>query len=115
MHIESGVFMKILLFALFSIHLLTSTLVTKASASPNRDNTNAVLTSTQIQESVKKIKEDDEGKIIILNNNQIVYLKYSHPKFDDVFEMINQSLIEELKISITVDAKFQIISTKINE
>jgi hypothetical protein len=69
--------------------------------------------SATFADSVMKIKEDDDGKLIVLKNaKQVLYLKYTVKNFDSVLSTLDNSLSFGSPVKITTDTKLNIIKAE---
>ncbi|MBL7545170.1 MAG: hypothetical protein JNL11_15235 [Bdellovibrionaceae bacterium] len=95
--------MKIILF-IMSVALIFALGITEALAQTNP----AVFTDT-----VVKIKEDDDGKLIVLKNTtQVLYLKYTTTNFDSVLSTLNNSLTFSSTVKISTDGKLNVLKAE---
>ena len=61
-------------------------------------------------DTVVKIKEDDEGKLVILKKAApILYLKYSASNYESIFSVLDNSLAFGSSVKITTDGKLNVI------
>lgn len=73
----------------------------------------AQLAGPTFNDTVIKIKEDDEGKLIVLKNSpKILYLKYSATSFDSVFTALDNSLAFGSSVSIVTDGKLNVVKAE---
>ena len=63
-----------------------------------------------IADTVLKIKEDDDGKLIILAKSKpILYLKYKTKNYDSIYAFILNSQSFNSAIKITTDSQLNVI------
>lgn len=66
-----------------------------------------------VTDTVVRIKEDDDGKIIMLKNApQAYYLVYSTPGFDSVLTALTKSQTQKTAVKITTDSKLNILKAE---
>jgi len=66
-----------------------------------------------ITDTVVRIKEDDDGKIILFKNaSQAYYLVYSTPEFDSVLSVLTKSQTQKSAVKITTDSKLNILKAE---
>lgn len=66
-----------------------------------------------ITDTVVRIKEDDDGKIIMLKKApQIYYLTYSTPGFDSALLVLTKSQDQKSTVKITADSKLNILKAE---
>lgn len=66
-----------------------------------------------ITDTVVRIKEDDDGKIIMLKKApQAYYLTYSTPGFDSVLSALTKSQTQKAAVKITTDSKLNILKAE---
>jgi hypothetical protein len=91
----------ILLFSLFVILALGVSDALAQSSVPSFTDT------------VVKIKEDDDGKLIVLKKaSQVLYLKNSAPNFEAVFSNLENSLAFGSSIKIITDGKLNVLKAE---
>lgn len=70
-------------------------------------------TGSTIIDTVTKIKEDDEGKLILLNQNKkVLYLKNEQKNYDILVNEISNSLKFNTPLKFKTDANLNIIDAK---
>lgn len=69
------------------------------------------LTKTKIIiDSVKKTKDDEEGKLVILKKNkQVLYLRLDHKNFDSLFLNVSKSQSTNSKLEFKLDEDLNIL------
>lgn len=66
-----------------------------------------------IADTVVKIKEDDDGKIIVLKNaKQVLYLNYKTPNFDAVLLKLTNSQTQNSTVKITIDTQLNVLKAE---
>lgn len=74
---------------------------------------NASNSGSTIIDTVTKIKEDDEGKLILLNQNKkVLYLKNEQKNYDILVNEISNSLKFNTPLKFKTDANLNIIDAK---
>lgn len=69
--------------------------------------------SSIIIDSVSKIKEDDEGKIVLLNQNKkVLYLKNDQKNYENLLSEISNSLQFKSSLKFKTDSNLNIIDAK---
>ncbi len=69
--------------------------------------------SNTIIDSVVKIKEDDEGKLILLNQNKkVLYLKNDQKNYDNILIEVSNSLKFNSPVKFKTDANLNVIDVK---
>lgn len=67
-------------------------------------------TNPTFSDTVVRIKEDDDGKLIVLSKTkQILYLMYNTPNFDSMINALNKSHSEKSSVIITTDSRLNVI------
>lgn len=73
----------------------------------------AQSTATTITDTVVRIKEDDDGKIIMFKKApQAFYLTYSTPEFDAVLSKLSKSHTQKSAVKVTTDSKLNILKAE---
>lgn len=94
--------MKSFKSAFISIFVTVSFFTQSSAAKP-------VLQKT-VTDSVIKIKEDEDGKLIVLSQSKtIFYLKFKNRWFDSNFEKLNKSRLNSSRLKILTDSQFNIL------
>lgn len=66
-----------------------------------------------ITDTVVKIKEDDDGKLIVLKNaSQVLYLNHKTPNFEGVLLKLTKSQTQKSILKITTDNKLNILKAE---
>lgn len=66
-----------------------------------------------VTDTVVKIKEDDDGKIIVLkNSSQVLYLNNKTPNFDSVLSTLTKSQTQKAIVKITTDSKLNVLKAE---
>tara|TARA_B110001454_G_scaffold219111_1_gene250020 strand:+ start:22615 stop:22902 length:288 start_codon:yes stop_codon:yes gene_type:complete len=66
-----------------------------------------------VTDTVLKIKEDDDGKIIVLKNaSQVLYLDNKAPNFEAVLSVLSKSQSQKTIIKITTDNKLNVLKAE---
>lgn len=95
--------MRFFLYSLLSICLCVQ--FTLAQNSPKK--------FVSIIDSVNKVKEDDDGKLIILNSQKkVLYLKNDQKNFDDILNEISNSQKFNSTLKFKTDVNLNIIEAK---
>lgn len=69
--------------------------------------------SNTIIDSVIKIKEDDDGKLILLNQNKkVLYLKNDQKNYDNILIEVSNSLKFNSPVKFKTDANLNVIEAK---
>jgi hypothetical protein len=69
--------------------------------------------SNIIIDSVIKIKEDDDGKLILLNQNKkVLYLKNDQKNYDNILIEVSNSLKFNSPVKFKTDANLNVIEAK---
>lgn len=90
----------------FLIILISALLVFIFSISDAR----ADVPTSFMNDIVLKIKEDDDGKLVILKNaTEVLYLTYETPDFDAVLSTLTKSQTQKSPILITTDHKLNVL------
>ena len=93
-------------YFLFAISILVILLVGVSDAL-------AQASTPTLTDTVVRIKEDDDGKIIMLKNaSQVYYLTYSTPGFDSVLSTLTKSQSQKSAVKITTDSKLNILKAE---
>ncbi|OYZ22994.1 MAG: hypothetical protein B7Y39_07025 [Bdellovibrio sp. 28-41-41] len=70
-------------------------------------------TSPLVTDTVVKIKEDDDGKIIVLKNaSQVLYLNNKTPNFEAVLATLTKSQSLKSVVKITTDNKLNVLKAE---
>lgn len=74
---------------------------------------NAGSKTSTIIDSVSKIKEDDEGKIVLLTQNKkVLYLKNDQKNYENLLSEISNSLQFKSSLKFKTDSNLNIIDAK---
>ena len=66
-----------------------------------------------VTDTVLRIKEDDEGKIIVLKNaSQVLYLNNKTPNFEAVLGTLSKSQSQKLIVKITTDTNLNVLKAE---
>jgi len=69
--------------------------------------------SPLVTDTVVKIKEDDDGKIIVLKNaSQVLYLNNKTPNFEAVLATLTKSQSQKSIIKITTERKLNVLKAE---
>ena len=74
---------------------------------------NAQFKGQTINDSVLKIKSDDDGKLFVMAKGlPILYLRYSNPNFDSLLTTLSNSQAFNSTIKVTTDSQFNILKAE---